>query len=72
MKDIYIIGSGDIFLFNMITTNGVITLDLTVSPSGDILIPIVGKVNLLGKTLLESYKLLMISVKKSMKMPMSM
>ena len=54
----YIIGSGDVFLFNMITTNGVITLDLTVSPSGDILIPIVGKVNLLGKTLLDSYQII--------------
>ena len=54
----YIIGSGDVFLFNMITTNGVITLDLTVSPSGDVLIPIVGKVNLLGKTLLDSYQII--------------
>ena len=54
----YIIGSGDVFLFNMITTNGVITLDLTVSPSGDVLIPIVGKVNLLGKTLLNSYQII--------------
>ena len=34
--DIYIVGSGDVFLFNMITTNGVITLDITVSPSGNI------------------------------------
>ena len=54
----YIIGSGDVFLFNMITTNGVITLDLTVSPSGDVLIPIVGKVNLLAKTLLDSYQII--------------
>ena len=54
----YIIGSGDVFLFNMITTNGVITLDLTVSPSGDVLIPIVGKVNLKGKTLSQSYKII--------------
>lgn len=57
-ESIYIIGSGDVFLFNMITTNGVITLDLTVSPSGDVLIPIVGKVNLLGKTLLDSYQII--------------
>ena len=57
-EDIYIVGSGDVFLFNMITTNGVITLDITVSPSGNILIPIVGKVNLKGKTLSQSYKII--------------
>ena len=57
-ENIYKIGSGDVFLFNMITTNGVITIDLTVSPSGNILIPIVGKVKLLGKTLAQSYKII--------------
>ena len=54
----YMVGSGDVFLFNMITTNGVITLDLTVSPSGNVLIPIVGKVNLKGKTLAQSYDII--------------
>ena len=54
----YMVGSGDVFLFNMITTNGVITLDLTVSPSGNVLIPIVGKVNLKGKTLAQSYNII--------------
>ena len=31
---------------------------MTVSPSGNILIPIVGKVKLLGKTLAQSYKII--------------
>lgn len=63
-EDTYIVGSGDTFLFNMITTNGVITLDLTISPSGDMLIPIVGKVNLAGKTLSKSYDLISIKCKE--------
>ena len=47
-EDNYIIGPGDVFLFNMITTNGVVNLELLVSPSGDVLIPVIGKVNLKG------------------------
>ena len=56
--DKYNIGPGDVFLFNMITTNGVITLELLVSPSGDVLIPIVGKVNLRGEKLKSGYKII--------------
>ena len=57
-EDLYIIGAGDVFLFNMITTNGIITLELVVSPTGDILIPVVGKVNIEGKILAEAYILI--------------
>ena len=57
-ENVYVVGVGDIFLFNMVTTNGVITLELMVSPTGDILIPIVGKVNLKGKILAQAYSLI--------------
>ena len=57
-ENVYIVGVGDVFLFNMITTNGVITLELAVSPTGDVLIPIVGKVNLKGKILADAYRLI--------------
>ena len=57
-ENVYVVGVGDIFLFNMITTNGVITLELIVSPTGDVLIPIVGKVNLKGKILTQAYSLI--------------
>jgi len=57
-ENTYIIGPGDIFLFNMITTNGVITLELLVSPTGDVLIPVVGKVNLKGKILTNAYTII--------------
>ena len=57
-EDNYIIGPGDVFLFNMITTNGVVNLELLVSPSGDVLIPVIGKVNLKGENLKNSYKIM--------------
>ena len=56
-EDKYIVGVGDIFLFNMITTNGVFTLEIIVSPTGDVLIPVVGKVKIKDKTLTEAYKI---------------
>ena len=54
----YLIGSGDVFLFNMITTNGVSTLELVVSPTGDVLIPLVGKVNLKNEILENAYAIM--------------
>ena len=40
----YIVGPGDIFLFNMISTDGMYTSNLTVSPLGTILIANVGDI----------------------------
>ena len=57
-EDTYVVGSGDIFLFNMITTNGVFTLELAVSPTGDVLIPVVGKVNLKNQILANAYTII--------------
>ena len=42
--DSYIVGPGDQFYFSMITSNGINNQKLTVSPLGDVIIPIVGKV----------------------------
>ena len=40
----YFVGPGDIFLFNMISSDGMHTLNLTVSPLGTVLIPNVGDI----------------------------
>ena len=42
--DTYIVGPGDQFYFSMITSNGINNQKLVVSPLGDIIIPIVGKI----------------------------
>ena len=49
--DEYITGPGDIFLFNMVTSSRIVNLELVVSPSGTILIPIVGVVDVKNKTI---------------------
>ena len=47
----YTTGPGDVFLFNMVTSNRIVNLELLVSPSGTILIPIVGVIDVKDKTL---------------------
>ena len=47
----YTTGPGDIFLFNMVTSSRIVNLELIVSPSGTILIPIVGILDVKGKTI---------------------
>tara|TARA_Y100000996_G_scaffold320628_1_gene256781 strand:+ start:1163 stop:2758 length:1596 start_codon:yes stop_codon:yes gene_type:complete len=42
--DQYSVGPGDVFLFNMISTDGMHTLNLEVSPLGTVLIPNVGDI----------------------------
>ena len=37
--DDYIVGPGDVFLFNMISSDGMHNLELEISPLGDVLIP---------------------------------
>ena len=56
--DTYIIGPGDIFLFNMVTSNRVINLELITSPTGDVLIPIIGTINIKGKVLNDVYDMI--------------
>ena len=54
----YTIGPGDVFLFNMVTSNRVVNLELITSPTGDILIPIIGTVNVKGKILNDVYNII--------------
>ena len=42
--DKYFVGPGDVFLFNMISTDGMHTLTLKISPLGTVLIPNVGNI----------------------------
>ena len=43
-QDSYIVGPGDIFLFNMISSDGMITSNISISPLGTVLIPNVGDI----------------------------
>ena len=54
----YIIGPGDIFLFNMVTSNRVVNLELITSPTGDVLIPIIGTINIKDKVLNDVYDMI--------------
>ena len=54
----YIVGPGDIFLFNMVISNRIINLELITSPTGDVLIPVVGTINVKGKILNDVYSMI--------------
>ena len=56
--DKYIVGPGDVFLFNMVTSSRVVNIQLISSPTGHILIPIIGKVDVKDKTINEVYNLI--------------
>ena len=56
--DEYIVGPGDVFLFNMVTSSRVVNMELIISPTGDILIPIIGTVNVKSKLLSDVYKII--------------
>lgn len=47
----YIVGPGDVFDFNMISTSRTVSVNLNVSPSGHILIPVIGSIYIDGLTL---------------------
>ena len=51
---IYLVGPGDQFLFNMLSADGMVNLNLIVTPTGEVLIPAVGKVYVDGKSLNET------------------
>ena len=53
---IYLVGPGDQFAFNMLSADGMVNLNLVVTPTGEILIPAVGKVNVDGKSLNQTIK----------------
>ena len=51
----YIVGPGDQFSFNMVSTSKVITLSLQVSPTGILQIPALGGINIDGLLLIHAY-----------------
>ena len=59
----YIVGPGDSFLFSMVTSSQVINKTIQVSPIGDILIPLVGKVNLDKISLEDAFDLIELECK---------
>jgi len=54
--DEYIVGPDDVFSMNLLATDGMLTYLLKVSPTGDVLIPAIGKVNVDKKTLSAAWK----------------
>ncbi len=61
----YVVGPGDIFLFNMIIPNRIVNIELFISPTSSILIPGIGTIDVQGSTLEETYQKI-ISVCKKM------
>ena len=53
--DIYTVGPGDTFLFNMISSDGMLTANITISPLGTVLIPNVGDINVDKLTITEAF-----------------
>ena len=53
--DEYIVGPGDKFSFNMVSSDGTLNLNLVVSPLGDVLIPVVGIITVDKLTLSEAF-----------------
>ena len=53
--NIYIVGPGDVFRFNMVSTSKVVTLSLQITPTGVLLIPAIGSIDIDGLILNEVY-----------------
>jgi len=53
--DTYTVGPGDSFLFNMISSDGMLTANITISPLGSILIPNVGDIFIDKLTITEAF-----------------
>ncbi|MBJ48002.1 MAG: hypothetical protein CMG59_02355 [Candidatus Marinimicrobia bacterium] len=54
----YIVGPGDSFSFSLISTNQIIKEILIVSPTGDVLIPLVGKINVDKMSLVQAFTII--------------
>ncbi len=61
--DIYLVGPGDQFLVNIISSNNVSNYTLTVSPTGEILIPTIGVVQLNNSSLTSSINIMKSAIK---------
>ena len=47
----YLVGPGDTFLFNMLSADGLVNIDLVVNPTGEILVPAIGNIFVYNFTL---------------------
>ena len=63
-SDRFIVGPGDIFMVDIVTSNLVNQFELIISITGDLMIPMVGKVNINGKSLQEAIGLIESSFKQ--------
>ena len=54
-KDSYFVGHGDGFYLNIVTSNKVINLNIFITPIGDVLIPVVGVINVDGLTINQAF-----------------
>ena len=63
----YIVGPGDIFDFVMVTSNEVINQKLVVSPLGDVIIPIIGKITVDKLPLSSAFNLIVDKCKDKIK-----
>jgi len=54
-KDDYVVGHGDGFYLNIVTSNKVINFNVFITPIGDILIPVVGVINVDGLTINQAF-----------------
>ena len=63
--DAFFVGPGDIFMVDIVTSNLVNQFELIISVTGDLIIPMVGKIDISGKTLSEAISLIENSFKKS-------
>ena len=60
----FIVGPGDILMVDIVTSNLVNQFDLIISVTGDLIIPLVGKVSMNGKSLEEAINSIEASFKK--------
>ena len=54
-QDEYILGPGDGVYINIVTSNKIVNLNLFVSPTGDVLVPVVGIINVNGLTIKDGF-----------------
>ena len=52
--NVYVVGPGDIFGFSMVSSDGYITIPLTISPLGEVLIPLVGTIQVANLLLVDA------------------
>ena len=60
----FIVGPGDIFMVDVVTSNLITQFELIISITGDLIIPMVGEVNINGQTLKQAEDIIRKSFRK--------